>query len=158
MGRSRVVKGRYAAKTDEPFVVFVIGMRVNELLVVCKWVPTVRAMFPIHYPLRRSLRRRRHPHHPHSGPSATRERHRRTLHRDASGCIVSRGAPRRQECSGLGGEGPASGSEADGLDPAALLMGPDGETGEVALGELRIGGCHREQRLPQRHLALDTQR
>ena len=71
---------------------------------------------------------------------------------------TSCGAPRRHECSGGGGEGPAGGGEADRLDPAALLMGPGGQTGEVALGELRIDRCHREQRLPQRQLALDTQR
>jgi Domain of unknown function (DUF4188) len=42
-----VVKGRFAAQTDEPFVVFVIGMRINKLFAMRKWVPTVRAMFPM---------------------------------------------------------------------------------------------------------------
>jgi len=44
---ARVMNGRYTADTEEPFVVFVIGMRVNELLAVRKWVPTARAMAPM---------------------------------------------------------------------------------------------------------------
>lgn len=44
---ARVMNGRYTANTEEPFVVFVIGMRVNELLAVRKWVPTARAMGPM---------------------------------------------------------------------------------------------------------------
>ncbi len=42
-----VVNGRFTAKMDEPFVVFIIGMRVNNLLAVRKWLPTVRAMGPM---------------------------------------------------------------------------------------------------------------
>ena len=42
-----VVNGRYTAKMDEPFVVFIIGMRINDLLAVRKWLPTVRAMGPM---------------------------------------------------------------------------------------------------------------
>ena len=42
-----VVNGRYTARTDEPFVVFIIGMRINKLLAVRKWLPTVRAMGPM---------------------------------------------------------------------------------------------------------------
>lgn len=42
-----VVNGRYTARTDEPFVVFIIGMRINNLFAVRKWLPTVRAMGPM---------------------------------------------------------------------------------------------------------------
>ena len=42
-----VVNGRYTAKMDEPFVVFIIGMRINNFFAVRKWFPTVRAMFPM---------------------------------------------------------------------------------------------------------------
>src|SRR4028118_909021 len=43
----QVVPGRFTAKMDEPFVVFVIGMRINRPLAVRKWLPTVRAMGPM---------------------------------------------------------------------------------------------------------------
>jgi hypothetical protein len=36
--------GRYTVATDEPFVVFLIGMRVNRLAQVGKWLPVARAM------------------------------------------------------------------------------------------------------------------
>ena len=39
-----VVTGRYTAQADEPFVVFLIGMRINHLRAVRKWVPTFTAM------------------------------------------------------------------------------------------------------------------
>ncbi len=42
-----VVPGRFTAQTDQPFVVFLIGMRVNRLRAVRKWLPTVRAMGPM---------------------------------------------------------------------------------------------------------------
>ncbi len=42
-----VMNGRYTAKIDEPFVVFIIGMRINRPLAVRKWVPTVLAMGPM---------------------------------------------------------------------------------------------------------------
>ena len=42
-----VIPGRFTAQIDEPFVVFLIGMRVNHPLKVSKWVPTVRAMGPM---------------------------------------------------------------------------------------------------------------
>jgi Domain of unknown function (DUF4188) len=32
---------------DEPFVVFLIGMRINRLLAFNKWIPTIRAMPPM---------------------------------------------------------------------------------------------------------------
>lgn len=44
---NEVLNGRFSAQTNEPFVVFVIGMRVNRLLAVRKWVPTARAMGPM---------------------------------------------------------------------------------------------------------------
>ena len=42
-----VVPGRFTARIDEPFVVFIIGMRVNRPLQVRKWVPTAMAMGPM---------------------------------------------------------------------------------------------------------------
>ena len=42
-----VVPGRFTARIDEPFVVFMIGMRVNRPLEFRKWVPTARAMGPM---------------------------------------------------------------------------------------------------------------
>ena len=44
---AHVAPGRFTAKMDEPFVVFVIGMRINNLLAVRKWLPTMRAMPPM---------------------------------------------------------------------------------------------------------------
>jgi len=43
----QVVPGRFTAKMDDPFVVFVIGMSINNLLAVWKWLPTMRAMPPM---------------------------------------------------------------------------------------------------------------
>ncbi len=42
-----VVPGRFTARTDEPFVVFIIGMRINNLFAVRRWLPTMRAMGPM---------------------------------------------------------------------------------------------------------------
>ncbi len=42
-----VMRGRYTAAVDEPFVVFLIGMRINNWLAVSKWWPTMRAMAPM---------------------------------------------------------------------------------------------------------------
>lgn len=42
-----VVPGRFTARIEEPFVVFMIGMRVNHPLAFRKWVPTARAMGPM---------------------------------------------------------------------------------------------------------------
>ncbi|CAA9446027.1 MAG: hypothetical protein AVDCRST_MAG14-425 [uncultured Rubrobacteraceae bacterium] len=42
-----VINGRYTASMDEPFVVFMIGMRINRLLAIRKWLPTTRAMGPM---------------------------------------------------------------------------------------------------------------
>jgi Domain of unknown function (DUF4188) len=41
---SNVFPGRYTAEIDEPFVVFLIGMRVNRIFAVRKWLRTARAM------------------------------------------------------------------------------------------------------------------
>lgn len=44
---AKVIAGRYTAQTDEPFVVFLIGMRVNKFLAFRKWLPTALAMGPM---------------------------------------------------------------------------------------------------------------
>lgn len=44
---AKVMKGRYTAQMDEPFVVFIIGMRINDFFQVKKWLPTARAMPPM---------------------------------------------------------------------------------------------------------------
>lgn len=44
---SKVMPGRYTAQIEGPFVVFVIGMRVNRVLAVRKWIPTAIAMGPM---------------------------------------------------------------------------------------------------------------
>lgn len=40
----QISKGRYAARIEGDFVVFLIGMRINRLLLPHKWLPTVFAM------------------------------------------------------------------------------------------------------------------
>ena len=42
-----VIPGRFTAHHDESFVIFIIGMRVNRLRAVRKWLPVVRAMGPM---------------------------------------------------------------------------------------------------------------
>ncbi len=44
---SKVFNGRYTAKTDQPFVVFLIGMRINKWQRFDKWIPVVNAMPPM---------------------------------------------------------------------------------------------------------------
>jgi hypothetical protein len=44
---NEIFRGRYTAHIEGPFVVFVIGMRVNRLLAPHKWVPVMRAMGPM---------------------------------------------------------------------------------------------------------------
>ena len=44
---SRIFNGRYTAKTDQPFVVFLIGMRINKWWRVDKWLPVSSAMGPM---------------------------------------------------------------------------------------------------------------
>ena len=44
---STIFPGRFTAKTDQPFVVFLIGMRINKLWAVHKWLPMFQAMSPM---------------------------------------------------------------------------------------------------------------
>jgi hypothetical protein len=44
---AQVIKGRFTAKMDEPFVVFMIGMRINKFLAIRQWLPTARVMGPM---------------------------------------------------------------------------------------------------------------
>jgi hypothetical protein len=44
---SSVFHGRYAAQTGAPFVVFIIGMRINHFWRVRRWLPTLLAMRPM---------------------------------------------------------------------------------------------------------------
>jgi hypothetical protein len=39
-----VFPGRYTAQVDEPFVVFLVGMRVNKPAAVSRWMPVASAM------------------------------------------------------------------------------------------------------------------
>jgi len=39
--------GRFTAETSEPFVVFLIGMRINKIFAFHKWLPTAMAMTPM---------------------------------------------------------------------------------------------------------------
>lgn len=41
---SKVVPGRYTAQMEDSFVVFMIGMRINKLWAVHKWLPVFMAM------------------------------------------------------------------------------------------------------------------
>ncbi len=44
---AKVMPGRYTAQIDEPFVVFLIGMRINKFLAFSKWISTAMAMLPM---------------------------------------------------------------------------------------------------------------
>lgn len=44
---TQVLPGRYSAQIDGPFVVFLIGMRINRLRAVRKWWPVAMAMPPM---------------------------------------------------------------------------------------------------------------
>ena len=44
---AKIFPGRYTARTDKPFVVFLIGMRINHLWAVHKWMPVAAAMPPM---------------------------------------------------------------------------------------------------------------
>ena len=44
---AQVIKGRFTAKMDEPFVVFMIGIRINKFFAIGQWLPTARAMGPM---------------------------------------------------------------------------------------------------------------
>ncbi|MBC8099395.1 MAG: DUF4188 domain-containing protein [Armatimonadetes bacterium] len=48
-----VLPGRFTAQSDEPFVVFLIGMRVNSPLVIHKWLPVMLSMVPMMNELQR---------------------------------------------------------------------------------------------------------
>lgn len=50
---STIFPGRYTALTDEPFVVFLIGMRVNHFFRFNKWMTVARAMPPMIAELKR---------------------------------------------------------------------------------------------------------
>jgi hypothetical protein len=41
---TKIFRGRFTAQIDGPFVVFIIGMRVNKLMMIGKWLPVARAM------------------------------------------------------------------------------------------------------------------
>lgn len=45
--------GRYTARTDEPRVLFLVGMRVNKLILPHKWLPVFFAMPPMLMELKR---------------------------------------------------------------------------------------------------------
>lgn len=42
-----VIPGRFTAQTDEPFVMFLIGMRINNFWAFSRWIPTAMAMPPM---------------------------------------------------------------------------------------------------------------
>jgi hypothetical protein len=44
---SQVIPGRFTAEINEPFVVFLIGMRVNKFFAFHKWIPVMKAMPPM---------------------------------------------------------------------------------------------------------------
>ncbi|RPJ50124.1 MAG: DUF4188 domain-containing protein [Chloroflexi bacterium] len=44
---STIYPGRFTARTDQPFVVFLIGMRINKLWAVHRWLPVAQAMGPM---------------------------------------------------------------------------------------------------------------
>jgi hypothetical protein len=44
---SSVFRGRYTARADSPFVVFIIGMRINQFWRFWRWLPTLLAMRPM---------------------------------------------------------------------------------------------------------------
>jgi hypothetical protein len=44
---SSVFRGRFTAHTDAPFVVFIIGMRINQFWKFWHWLPTLMAMRPM---------------------------------------------------------------------------------------------------------------
>lgn len=44
---AQVIQGRFTAEINDEFVVFLIGMRVNQFWALKKWIPTARAMQPM---------------------------------------------------------------------------------------------------------------
>jgi len=51
---ARIFPGRFTAEIKGPFVVFLIGMRINKLWAFHKWVPTSRAIGPMIASLQKS--------------------------------------------------------------------------------------------------------
>ena len=41
---TKVFPGRYTAQIEGPFVVFLIGLRINRVLAFGKWIPVAKAM------------------------------------------------------------------------------------------------------------------
>ena len=44
---AKVIPGRFTAQVDGPFVVFLIGMRINQFWKVWRWLPPLLAMRPM---------------------------------------------------------------------------------------------------------------
>jgi hypothetical protein len=44
---AKVIPGRFTAQADKPFVVFIIGMRVNKFFAFRRWIATAMAMGPM---------------------------------------------------------------------------------------------------------------
>lgn len=44
---TKIMAGSFMAQTDEPLVVFLIGMRINNYWALSKWLPTAMAMGPM---------------------------------------------------------------------------------------------------------------
>lgn len=44
---AKVIPGRYTARMEDDFVVFIIGMRVNKIWAIHKWLPVFMAMGPM---------------------------------------------------------------------------------------------------------------
>ncbi|WP_243522941.1 DUF4188 domain-containing protein [Bacillus pseudomycoides] len=43
----KIYNGRFIANTEESFVLFIIGMRINKILSFTKWIPVFKAMGPM---------------------------------------------------------------------------------------------------------------
>lgn len=41
---SRILPGRWTARSEQDFVVFIIGMRINQWWMIHRWLPLIRAM------------------------------------------------------------------------------------------------------------------
>ncbi len=55
---TKIFNGRYTAKTDQPFVVFLIGMRINQWWRFDKWIPiAVRHDADVDHPIHSSRKR-----------------------------------------------------------------------------------------------------
>ena len=44
---AQVIPGRFTAQTDDAFVVFIIGLRVNTFFAVRRWIPAALEMRPL---------------------------------------------------------------------------------------------------------------